>query len=119
MTIEQKVGQMTQVAVDDLEDEFDPDDPFATHDETDTVGELFTELHVGSILNGGASGPTWDGEEFVEGLNGRFRSAPTGRTATTTRRRRYRSTRPPRSPTPSRCPDGTTSTTTATRTSTT
>ncbi|WP_254768301.1 glycoside hydrolase family 3 protein [Salinilacihabitans rarus] len=70
MTLEQKVGQMTQVAVDDPEEGFDPDDPFLMHDQPDTVGELFTDLHVGSILNGGASGPTWDGEEFVAGLNG-------------------------------------------------
>ncbi|AEH38667.1 glycoside hydrolase family 3 protein [Halopiger xanaduensis] len=69
MTLEQKVGQMTQVAIDDLGEGFGPETAFNDHDEPATVGELFTELHVGSILNGGASGPTFDGEEFVAGLN--------------------------------------------------
>ncbi|WP_222918482.1 glycoside hydrolase family 3 N-terminal domain-containing protein [Natrinema sp. SYSU A 869] len=70
LTLEQKVGQMTQVAIDEPEEGFDPDDPYTTHDDVDTIGELFTEYHLGSIINGGASGPTWDGEEFVAGLNG-------------------------------------------------
>lgn len=69
LTLEQKVGQMTQVALGEGGEGFDPDDPFETHDDPATVGDLFTELHVGSILNGGASGPTFDGEEFVSGLN--------------------------------------------------
>ncbi|WP_137288694.1 beta-glucosidase family protein [Natronorubrum halophilum] len=70
MTLEQKVGQLTQVALGESGEGFDPNDEFATHDDVETVGELFTDLHVGSILNGGASGPTFDGEEFVAGLNG-------------------------------------------------
>ena len=70
MTLEQKVGQMTQVAIDDLGEGFDPETAFDDHDDADTLGELFAELHVGSILNGGASGPTYDGEEYVAGLNG-------------------------------------------------
>lgn len=69
LTLEQKVGQMTQVAIDNLGEGFGPDTAFNDHDDVDTVGELFTELHVGSILNGGATGPTFDGEEFVAGLN--------------------------------------------------
>ncbi|MDF9746834.1 glycoside hydrolase family 3 C-terminal domain-containing protein [Natrinema sp. S1CR25-10] len=69
MSLERKVGQMTQVAIDDLGDGFGPDTEFNDHDDADTLGELFTDLHVGSVLNGGASGPTWDGEEFVAGLN--------------------------------------------------
>ncbi|KDE58875.1 beta-glucosidase [Halostagnicola sp. A56] len=69
LTLEQKVGQMTQVAIDNLGEGFGPDTAFNDHDDIDTLGELFTELHVGSILNGGATGPTFDGEEFVAGLN--------------------------------------------------
>ncbi|ELZ04347.1 glycoside hydrolase family 3 protein [Natrialba aegyptia] len=75
MTVRQKVGQMTQVALGEAGEGFDPDDPFETHDEPETVGALFTDLHVGSILSGGASGPTFDGEEFVAGLNGLQRYA--------------------------------------------
>ncbi|MEY7850664.1 beta-glucosidase [Natrarchaeobius sp. A-rgal3] len=67
LSLEQKVGQMTQVALGGSA--FDPDAPYAMHDDVATVGELFSELHVGSVLNGGASGPTWNGEEFVAGLN--------------------------------------------------
>nr|WP_049941891.1 glycoside hydrolase family 3 N-terminal domain-containing protein [Haloterrigena turkmenica] len=70
MTIEQKVGQMAQVAIDNLGEGFGPDTAFNDHDDAGTLGKLFSELHVGSILNGGATGPTFDGEEFVEGLNG-------------------------------------------------
>ncbi|MFC6766532.1 glycoside hydrolase family 3 protein [Natrinema soli] len=69
LTLEQKVGQMTQVAIDDLGEGFGPETAFNDHDDAETLGELFTELHVGSILNGGATGPTFDGEEFVAGLN--------------------------------------------------
>ncbi|SEV83279.1 glycoside hydrolase family 3 protein [Natrinema salifodinae] len=69
LTLEQKVGQMTQVAIDDLGEGFGPETAFDDHDNADTLGDLFTELHVGSILNGGASGPTFDGEEYVAGLN--------------------------------------------------
>ncbi|WP_049921256.1 beta-glucosidase family protein [Halopiger djelfimassiliensis] len=69
LTLEQKVGQMTQVAIGEDGEGLDPSDPFETYDEPATVGDLFTEFHVGSILHGGASGPTFDGEEFVSGLN--------------------------------------------------
>ncbi|WP_180842954.1 glycoside hydrolase family 3 protein [Natrinema zhouii] len=69
LSLEQKVGQMTQVAIDDLGEGFGPETVFNDHDDVETLGELFTELHVGSILNGGATGPTFDGEEFVAGLN--------------------------------------------------
>ncbi|WP_459810203.1 glycoside hydrolase family 3 protein [Halopiger thermotolerans] len=69
LTLEQKVGQMTQVAIDNLGEGFGPETAFNDHEEPATLGELFTELHVGSILNGGATGPTFDGEEFVAGLN--------------------------------------------------
>uniref|UniRef100_A0A7D5HB94 beta-glucosidase n=1 Tax=Natrinema halophilum TaxID=1699371 RepID=A0A7D5HB94_9EURY len=69
MTLEQKVGQMTQVAIDDLGAGFCPGTAFNDHDDVETVGELFTELNVGSILSGGSTGPTFDGTEFVTGLN--------------------------------------------------
>ncbi|WP_408960126.1 beta-glucosidase [Natrinema sp. 74] len=60
---------MTQVAIDDLGEGFGPETAFNDHDDADTLGELFSKLHVGSIINGGATGPTFDGEEFVAGLN--------------------------------------------------
>ena len=66
LTLEQKVGQMTQVDV----GTFDPEskeipDEFGV----DTLGEYFSELGLGSILSGGASPPTFDAEETVEGIN--------------------------------------------------
>lgn len=66
LTLEQKVGQMTQVDV----GTFDPDseeipDEFGV----DTLGEYFSELELGSVLSGGASPPTFDARETVEGIN--------------------------------------------------
>ncbi|WP_090614778.1 beta-glucosidase family protein [Natrinema salaciae] len=69
LSLEQKVGQMTQVAIDDLGEGFGPETAFDDHDDVDTLGQLLAEHHVGSVLNGGATGPTFDGEEFVAGLN--------------------------------------------------
>jgi beta-glucosidase len=66
LSLEQKVGQMTQVAI----GTFDPDseaipDSFGV----DTLGEYFSELGVGSILSGGAAPPSFDGQTVVEGIN--------------------------------------------------
>jgi beta-glucosidase len=66
LTLEQKVGQMTQVDV----GTFDPDsteipDSFGV----ETLGEYFSELELGSIISGGASPPTFDPEETVTGIN--------------------------------------------------
>ncbi|WP_122088129.1 glycoside hydrolase family 3 N-terminal domain-containing protein [Halalkalicoccus subterraneus] len=66
LTLEQKVGQMTQV---DL-GTFDPEsteipDSFGV----ETLGEYFSELELGSVLSGGASPPTFDAQETVEGIN--------------------------------------------------
>ncbi len=55
MTLEEKVGQMTQMNVGSL----DPAE----------VGDLFTEHHVGSLLSGGASPPTHDPTELAEQMN--------------------------------------------------
>ncbi|ADJ13805.1 beta-glucosidase [Halalkalicoccus jeotgali] len=66
LTLEQKVGQMTQVDV----GTFDPEsaeipDSFGV----ETLGEYFSELELGSIISGGASPPTFDPEETVTGIN--------------------------------------------------
>ncbi|ESP88951.1 periplasmic beta-glucosidase [Candidatus Halobonum tyrrellensis G22] len=55
MTLEEKVGQMTQMAV----SSFDPEE----------VGDLFTEHHVGSILSGGAAPPSFEASEVAAGVN--------------------------------------------------
>ncbi|MFC4448911.1 glycoside hydrolase family 3 N-terminal domain-containing protein [Halorussus aquaticus] len=68
LTLEQKVAQMTQVAIGSFEPEPDGSnvpDNFGV----DTVGELFTELGVGSVLSGGAAPPSHDGETVVKGIN--------------------------------------------------
>lgn len=66
LTLEQKIGQMTQVDV----GTFDPEsteipDSFGV----ETLGEYFSELGLGSIISGGASPLTFDAEETVEGIN--------------------------------------------------
>lgn len=55
LSLEAKVGQMTQVAIDTLS--------------TDEIGHLFTDLQVGSLLTGGASPPTHDPVELQSQLN--------------------------------------------------
>ncbi|MFD1514935.1 beta-glucosidase family protein [Halomarina rubra] len=68
LTLEQKVGQMTQVAVGSFDPEPDGSnvpDSFGV----DTVGEYFSELGVGSILSGGAAPPSFDAQTVVEGVN--------------------------------------------------
>nr|WP_309221828.1 glycoside hydrolase family 3 N-terminal domain-containing protein [Halorussus sp. MSC15.2] len=68
LTLEQKVAQMTQVAIGSFEpdpDESNVPDNFGV----DTVGELFTDLGVGSVLSGGAEPPSFDGETVVKGIN--------------------------------------------------
>ncbi|SNZ05440.1 beta-glucosidase [Natronoarchaeum philippinense] len=66
LSLEQKVGQMTQVAI----GTFDPEsasipDSFGV----DTLGEYFSKLGVGSILSGGAAPPSFDAQTVVEGIN--------------------------------------------------
>ncbi len=66
LSLEQKVGQMTQVAVGTFDPESDAiPDSFGV----DTLGEYFAELGVGSILSGGAEPPSFDAEEVVSGVN--------------------------------------------------
>lgn len=66
LTLEQKVGQMTQIAV----GTFDPNsDAIPDSFGVDTLGEYFSEVGVGSILSGGAAPPSHDGQAVVEGVN--------------------------------------------------
>lgn len=66
LSLEQKIAQMTQVDVNTFDPESDAiPDSFGV----DTLGEYFSELELGSILSGGASPPTFDAEETVEGIN--------------------------------------------------
>jgi len=68
MSLREKAGQMTQVAISSFEPEPDGSnvpDNFGV----ETVGELFSELAVGSVLSGGAAPPSFDGTEVVEGVN--------------------------------------------------
>ena len=81
MSLREKAGQMTQVAISSFEPEPDGSnvpDNFAV----ETVGELFTELAVGSVLSGGAVPPSFDGSEVVRGVNAlqeyNLQNAPNG-----------------------------------------
>jgi beta-glucosidase len=66
MSLEQKVAQMTQVAV----GTFDPEsDEIPDRFGVDTLGEYFADLEIGSILSGGAQPPSFDPEEVVTGIN--------------------------------------------------
>ncbi|WP_276271031.1 beta-glucosidase family protein [Haloarcula litorea] len=81
MSLRQKAGQMTQVAISSFEPE--PDGSNVPENfGVDTVGELFTELGVGSVLSGGAAPPSFDGTEVVQGVNAlqeyNVRNAPNG-----------------------------------------
>ncbi|WP_438267683.1 glycoside hydrolase family 3 N-terminal domain-containing protein [Halorussus limi] len=68
LTLEQKVAQMTQVAVSSFDPE--PDEPNVPDSfGVDTVGAYFSELGVGSILSGGAKPPSFDGDAVVKGIN--------------------------------------------------
>lgn len=69
MSLAEKVGQMTQVALGEDGEGLDPEEAFTTHDDVETIGDLFDEHYIGSILHGGSWGPTQDGTEFVSGLN--------------------------------------------------
>jgi beta-glucosidase len=68
LTLEQKAGQMTQVAISSFEAEpaeSNVPDSFGV----DTVGEYFSELGVGSVLSGGAEPPSFDADTVVQGVN--------------------------------------------------
>ncbi len=66
LTLKQKVGQMTQVDV----NTFDPEsDEIPDEFGVETLGKYFSELELGSIISGGASPPTFDPRETVEGIN--------------------------------------------------
>jgi len=64
LTLEQKVGQMTQIEIRSL-------DPTASSDTLNPPeqSELFETYQIGSILNGGASPPSFDPQEVAEGIN--------------------------------------------------
>jgi len=65
MTLEQKVGQMTKVALGTF-------DPSASTPESApsvaTIGEYFSDLEVGAVLTGGASPPSFDPETVADGI---------------------------------------------------
>lgn len=68
LSLEEKVAQMTQVAVSSFEAEpaeSNVPDSFGV----DTVGEYFSDLGVGSILSGGSTPPSYDGQTVVEDVN--------------------------------------------------
>ena len=68
LTLEQKAGQMTQVAISSFEAEpaeSNVPDSFGVA----TVGEYFSELGVGSVLSGGAEPPSFDADTVVQGVN--------------------------------------------------
>ncbi|TKX52282.1 beta-glucosidase, partial [Halorubrum sp. SS7] len=68
MSLREKAGQMTQVAIGSFEPEPEGSN-VPDNFEVDTVGELFSELAVGSVLSGGAVPPSFDGNEVVSGVN--------------------------------------------------
>ena len=68
MSLREKAGQMTQVAISSFDPEPDESNVPDNFD-VDTVGELFSELAVGSVLSGGAAPPSFDGTEVVRGAN--------------------------------------------------
>ena len=68
MSLREKAGQMTQVAISSFEAEPGGSNVPDNFD-VDTVGELFSELAVGSVLSGGAVPPSFDGTEVVRGVN--------------------------------------------------
>jgi beta-glucosidase len=65
LTLEEKIGQMTQIAISN----FDPSAQYESSEEVETVGDLFTEYKVGSVLSGGASPPTYDPAALQKGMN--------------------------------------------------
>jgi beta-glucosidase len=65
LTIEEKIGQMTQIAI----SKFDPNAQFGGSDAVGTIGDLFTEYHVGSVLSGAATPPTYDPTALQDGMN--------------------------------------------------
>lgn len=65
LTIEEKIGQMTQIAISN----FDPSAQFEGSEAVETVGDLFTEYKIGSVLSGAATPPTYDPAALQEGMN--------------------------------------------------
>ncbi|WP_284007583.1 glycoside hydrolase family 3 N-terminal domain-containing protein [Haloarcula pelagica] len=68
LTLEQKVAQMTQVAISSFEPEPSGSNVPGNFG-VDTVGEYFSELGIGSVLSGGAAPPSFEASEVVEGVN--------------------------------------------------
>lgn len=65
LSLEEKVGQMTQIEITAL----DPETEYEQSDAVETIGDLFTDYGVGSLLSGGATAPDYDPEKVQEGLN--------------------------------------------------
>lgn len=65
LTLEEKIGQMTQIAISN----FDPSASFEGSEAVETVGDLFTEYKIGSVLSGSATPPTYDPAALQDGMN--------------------------------------------------
>ena len=67
LTLEQKIGQMTKVAVGTSDPSAGAPDAAPT---VDTIGEYFAELEIGAVLTGGATPPSFDASEVADGIEG-------------------------------------------------